>query len=104
MQDEITVQELQEKLDKNEGVLIDVREKEEFEEINLSGKLVPLSELEQRFEEIPKDVPVYIHCRSGKRSRTAVEFLKTKGYTNTFNIQGGILAWLEEIDPSGRQA
>ncbi len=105
MQDEITVHELKEKLENNpEAAFIDVREEEEFNEINLSATLIPLSELEGRYAEIPKDVPVYIHCRSGARSRNAVEFLKSKGYGNCFNVKGGILAWQNEIDPEGRQA
>jgi rhodanese-related sulfurtransferase len=103
MQDEISVQDLQEILDKDpNSVLIDVREQEEFDEENLSGKLIPLSQLESRWQEIPKDVPVYIHCRSGRRSRSAVDFLKRQGYSNCFNISGGILAWLNEINPDGR--
>jgi rhodanese-related sulfurtransferase len=106
MQDEISVQELSEILEKDPAtVLIDVREQDEFEDANLSGRLIPMSEIEDRYAEIPKDAPVvYIHCRSGKRSRTAIEFLKTKGYSNCVNVTGGILAWLNEVDPEGRQA
>jgi len=106
MQDEISVQELSGILEKDPAtVLIDVREQDEFEDANLSGRLIPMSEIEDRYAEIPKDAPaVYIHCRSGKRSRTAIEFLKTKGYSNCFNVTGGILAWLNEVDPEGRQA
>ncbi|HKP94881.1 MAG TPA: rhodanese-like domain-containing protein [Fibrobacteria bacterium] len=105
MNDEISVQELSEILEKDPStVLIDVREQEEFDDANLSGTLIPMSELEDRFAEIPKDGPVYIHCRSGKRSRTAIEFLKTKGYSNCFNVTGGILAWLNEVNPEGRAA
>ncbi len=104
MKDEISVQELKQILDQDPAaILIDVREEGEFQEVNLSGKLIPLSELEQRFSEIPKEVPVYVHCRSGKRSRTAIEFLKNQGYQNLSNVTGGILAWQNEIDPDGRQ-
>ena len=103
MKDEITVLELEEILAKDSTVpLIDVRQPEEFAEINLKGKLIPLGEIPQRFNEIPKEGPVYIHCRSGKRSRTAIEFLKGQGYSNCINIQGGILAWLELVNPEGR--
>lgn len=105
MNDEISVTELSEILEKEPSTpLIDVREQEEFDEVNLSGKLIPMSEIETRWQEIPKDEPVYVHCRSGKRSRTAIEFLKTKGYTNLFNVTGGILAWLNEVNPEGRSA
>jgi rhodanese-related sulfurtransferase len=101
--DEISVLELSEILEKNpKTALVDVREQEEFDEVNLGGQLVPLSEFEQRWQEVPKDAPVYIYCRSGRRSRTALEFLKKQGYTNGFNVTGGILAWLNEINPNGR--
>ena len=103
MQDEISVFELSEKLEANPSLqFFDVREPDEFEEVNLAAKLVPLSQLEARYTEIPKEGEVYIHCRSGKRSRTAIEFLKTKGYTNCINVTGGILAWLNEVNPDGR--
>jgi rhodanese-related sulfurtransferase len=103
MNDEISVQELSEILETDpKAVLIDVREQEEFDEVNLSGKLIPMSEFQDRFAEIPKDGTVYVYCRSGRRSRTAIEFLKSKGYGNCMNVTGGILAWLNEVNPDGR--
>lgn len=103
--DEISVTELSEILEKDPATpLIDVREQEEFDEVNLSGKLIPMSELETRWQEIPKEGTVYIYCRSGRRSRTAIQFLKTKGYENCINVAGGILAWLNEVNPEGRAA
>jgi rhodanese-related sulfurtransferase len=105
MNDEISAQELSEILEKDPStVLIDVREQDEFDEVNLSGQLIPMSEFEDRFAEIPKEGPVYIYCRSGRRSRTAIEFLKSKGYANCVNVTGGILAWLNEVNPEGRSA
>jgi rhodanese-related sulfurtransferase len=101
--DEISVLELSEILEKDpKTAVVDVREQEEFDEVNLGGQLVPLSEFEQRWQEVPKDQPVYIYCRSGRRSRTALEYLKKQGYTQGFNVTGGILAWLNEINPNGR--
>src|SRR3954469_8392340 len=103
MNDEISVQELSEILEKDPGAaLIDVREQEEFDEVNLGGKLIPLSEFQSRWQEIPQEGPVYLYCRSGRRSRTALEFLKKQGYTNAYNVTGGILAWLNEVNPEGR--
>jgi rhodanese-related sulfurtransferase len=103
MKDEVTVQELSEILKKDpSAVLIDVRGEDEYNEVNLAGKLIPLNELEDRYQEIPQDKPVYLYCRSGRRSRTALDFLKSKGYANCFNVGGGILAWLNEVDPDGR--
>jgi rhodanese-related sulfurtransferase len=105
MLDEISVQDLSEILAKDPATpLIDVREQDEFDDVNLSGALIPMSELEDRFAEIPKEDTVYIYCRSGRRSRTAIEFLKSKGYQNCVNVTGGILAWLNEVDPDGRAA
>ena len=85
-----------------DAVLIDVRTEDEHNDINLAGTLIPLDELEDRYAEIPKDKPAYLYCRTGRRSRVAVDFLKSKGYANGFNVAGGILAWLNEIDPEGR--
>ena len=103
MEDEISALELSEILEKNPGAaLIDVREQEEFDEVNLKGQLIPLSEFEARWSEVPRDQPVYVYCRSGRRSRTALEYLKKQGYTNGLNVTGGILAWLNEINPNGR--
>lgn len=104
MNDEISVQELSEILEQDPNtVLIDVREQDEFNEVNLAGKLIPMSELEERYSEIPNDgSTVYIYCRSGRRSRTALEFLRTKGYSKMYNVTGGILAWLNEVNPEGR--
>lgn len=103
MNDEISVQELSEILEKDPSTaLIDVREQEEFDEVNLAGTLIPMSEIQDRYAEIPKEGTVYLYCRSGRRSRTAIEFLKSKGYQNCMNVTGGILAWLNEVNPEGR--
>jgi rhodanese-related sulfurtransferase len=103
MQDEISVQELSEILEKDASAqIIDVREEEEHADVNIGGKLIPLGTLEERFAEIPKEGTVYLYCRSGRRSRVALEFLKTKGYHNCVNVTGGIMAWLNEINPDGR--
>lgn len=103
--DEISVSELSEILDQDPSTpLIDVREQEEFDEVNLSGTLIPMSEFEARWAEIPKEGPVYIYCRTGRRSRSAIEYLKSKGYTNCINVTGGIVAWMNEVNPDGRQA
>ena len=103
MNDEISVTELSEILKKTpDSTLIDVREQSEFDEANLKGKLIPLTEFERRWQEVPRDRPVYIYCRSGRRSRTALEFLKKQGYVNGYNVTGGILAWFNEVNPDGR--
>jgi rhodanese-related sulfurtransferase len=98
---EITVQELKEKLDKGEDFqLIDVREEFEYETSNLGGQLIPLGGILIEADKVSKDKPVVVMCRSGKRSAAAIMQLQSLGYSNLTNLQGGILAWAAEIDPS----
>ncbi|MEQ8704043.1 MAG: molybdopterin-synthase adenylyltransferase MoeB [Phaeodactylibacter sp.] len=80
--------------------LIDVREPYEFEIANLGGQLIPLSVLAGQKDELAKDRPVVIHCRSGQRSARAVQQLQEAGLHNLYNLEGGILAWAEQIDPA----
>ncbi len=96
---EITVQELKQLKDSNADFqLIDVREEHEFDEANLNGILIPMGEALERSAEISKDKKVVIHCRSGKRSATVIGALENQqGYTNLYNLKGGILAYIEEI-------
>src|SRR6201996_5462927 len=97
---EITVQELKEKLDNKEDFqLIDVREDFEYETSNLGGQLIPLGGIVIEADKISKDKPVVVMCRSGKRSAAAIMQLEQLGYINLSNLQGGILAWAQEIDP-----
>jgi len=97
---EISVQELKDMVDGNqEFQLIDVREPFEYEVSNLNGVNIPLSGVVIESDKVAKDVPVVIHCRSGKRSAQAIMLLEQKGFTNLSNLQGGILAWKDEFDP-----
>ena len=79
--------------------LIDVRESYEYDIANLGGLLIPKGEILKRIEEIDKRRDVVIHCRSGKRSRDVIHQLeKEAGFENLYNLEGGILAWADEID------
>jgi adenylyltransferase/sulfurtransferase len=81
--------------------LIDVREPYEFELANLGGWLIPLKEVEARQAEIRRDIPVIVHCRSGKRSAQAIAKLQSiESWPNLLNLHGGILAWADAFDPS----
>lgn len=80
--------------------LIDVREAFEKDFCDINGKPIPLGEVEQRFTEIDKSKPVVVYCRSGGRSQKAAEFLVAQGYNDVSNMIGGMLAWIDEIDPS----
>ncbi len=99
---EITVQELKEKIDNNEDFqLIDVRETFEYEASNLNGLNIPLGGILIESDQVAQDKPVIIHCRSGKRSAAAVMQLEQQfGFSNLYNLEGGILAWKEAFDPN----
>ncbi len=72
--------------------IIDVRSPEEFEEGHLKcAKNIPLGQLRGRLSEIPKDVPVYLHCRSSQRSYYATCCLQGNGFTNIVNVSGSFL-------------
>lgn len=97
----ITVKELKARMDAGEQLhLIDVREPEEYAEANIGAKLIPLGNIQSMqigdLEDL-RDEEVIIHCRSGKRSMTACLFLESMGFTNTVNVEGGILAWQQEF-------
>ena len=98
---EIDVQELKRMQDEGEDFqLIDVREPSEYEDANLGGELIPLQTVPQNASKIAKDKKVIVHCRSGKRSANAIQYLQQQGYDNLYNLEGGIMAWKNEIDDS----
>lgn len=99
---EITVQELKRMRDENEAFqLIDVREPHEAEIAAIGGQLIPMGEVMDHVDEIAKDKMVVVHCRSGARSGTVIQALEKQfGFTNLYNLKGGILAWAKEIDSS----
>ena len=75
-----------------QAFIVDVREKGEYESGHLKGSVnIPLSELRERTDEIPKDRPVYLHCRSSQRSYNALMALQGRGYENVVNISGSFL-------------
>jgi len=93
---EITVQELKALMDeKKDFQLIDVREEFEYEVVNIGATLIPLGNIVLEEEKISKYKLVVIHCRSGARSAAAIMQLEQQfGFTNLFNLKGGILAWI----------
>ena len=98
----ISVQELKRRIDAHEPFqLIDVRETFEHEIARIDGaKLIPLREIGGRVDELEKNRPIIVHCHSGQRSAAAVRLLKERGLGNVYNLNGGIDAWSEEIDPN----
>ncbi|MGN6401627.1 MAG: rhodanese-like domain-containing protein [Flavisolibacter sp.] len=97
----ITVEELKQKIDSGEKInLIDCREPHEYAEANLGGKLVPLGKIQtMQIEDIEdlKNEEVIVHCRSGQRSMMACMVLDQLGFTNTYNVVGGILDWQKKF-------
>ena len=99
---EVTVQEYKTWLDAGEDVqLIDVREPHEVEIAEIGGKLIPLKTIVDQTDKISRDKKVVVHCRSGQRSADAIKKLQEKhAFDNLYNLEGGILAWSQEIDES----
>jgi len=96
---DINVQELKERLDKNDDsfILIDVREPHEHEEFNVGGKLIPLGSVPHELDDLEahKDDEIVVYCRSGNRSGRAQQFMEQSGFHNVRNLEGGMLAWME---------
>jgi sulfur-carrier protein adenylyltransferase/sulfurtransferase len=98
---EITPRELKARLDRGDDIFIlDVREPHEHQICNLRGHLIPLGDLSKRVNELDSSREIVAHCRSGKRSAEAVEFLQRAGFRKILNLKGGILAWSDEVDPT----
>ncbi|SIT91307.1 rhodanese-like domain-containing protein [Pontibacter indicus] len=102
--DEITAQELKERLGRSaELQIVDVREPEEFAICNLGGDLIPLGDLPKQVNRIRRDVPVVMVCHHGFRSAQAINYLTQRlGYDNLLNLKGGIHAWATQVDPTMR--
>ncbi len=98
---EITPKELKARLDRGDDIyILDVREPHEYQICNLRGHLIPLGDLPKRMSELDSSREIVAHCRSGKRSADAVQFLSKAGFRKIWNLKGGILAWSDEVDPS----
>jgi adenylyltransferase/sulfurtransferase len=99
---EITPVELKKKMDAgDEPFVLDVREPNEYQINRIPGStLIPLGELPRRYQELPRDREIVTQCKMGGRSAKAQEFLKTVGFTNVKNLKGGILEWIDKVDPS----
>ena len=80
--------------DGSAALIVDVREKREFEQIRVDGAaLVPLGEFVERHEALPRDRKLLMVCRSGARSMRAATFLAQQGFTDVANVEGGMIAW-----------
>ena len=87
--------------EKKPFVLVDVREPHEVEICKIEGSvLIPLGEVPKRMNELNSADEIVVHCRSGKRSADAVELLMKAGFRKIHNLQGGVLAWADQVDPA----
>jgi molybdopterin/thiamine biosynthesis adenylyltransferase/rhodanese-related sulfurtransferase len=98
----ITVQELKEKMDKGDAlVLVDVREPHEIAISELPGSVkIPLGTLSSNVNKLSTADDIVVHCRTGARSARAVQFLMSAGFRKVWNLTGGIDRWAVEIDPT----
>jgi len=81
-------------------IVLDVRERDEYNSGHLENAInIPMSELKNKFRSLPSDKTIIINCYSGKRSLLALNFLKDQGYDNLINLKGGIMAWINEGYP-----
>jgi adenylyltransferase/sulfurtransferase len=100
--DDMTPRELKERLDRGERiVVVDVREPQEYQINRIPGStLIPLGELPQRYEELDPHAAIVCQCKSGMRSAKAAGFLRSIGFKNVRNLAGGIIGWIDQVDPS----
>ena len=81
--------------------ILDVRTQEEYDSGHIEGViLIPISELEDRLDELSKNEEMLVYCRTGNRSSTAVNVLRANGYTKIFHMKNGITAWTQAGYPT----
>jgi adenylyltransferase/sulfurtransferase len=99
---DITSVELKQRLDRGDKLtLIDVREPNEYQINRIPGTtLIPLGEVERRLGELNPDDEIVVHCKMGGRSAKAADILRAKGFKRVLNLKGGILDWIDKVDPS----
>jgi adenylyltransferase/sulfurtransferase len=101
-QRDITSVELKQRLDRGDKLtLVDVREPNEFQINRIPGTvLIPLGEIPRRYAELDKNDEIVVHCKTGGRSAKAADFLRSVGFSRVLNLKGGILDWIDKVDPS----
>src|SRR5687767_9511132 len=99
---DITALELKQRLDRGDKLtLVDVREPNEYQINRIPGTvLIPLGEIPRRYAELDKDAEVVVHCKMGGRSAKAADFLRSVGFKRVLNLKGGVLDWIDKVDPS----
>jgi sulfur-carrier protein adenylyltransferase/sulfurtransferase len=99
---EITSVELKQRIDRGEKLrIVDVREPNEYQINRIPGsELIPLGDVPKRYGELNPEQEVILHCKSGVRSAKAADFLRSVGFKRVLNLKGGILDWVDKVDPS----
>jgi molybdopterin/thiamine biosynthesis adenylyltransferase/rhodanese-related sulfurtransferase len=99
---EITAVELKQRLDRGEPVrIVDVREPNEFQINRIPGaELIPLGEIPRRYAELDPEEEIVVQCKMGGRSAKAADFLRSVGFRRVLNLRGGILEWIDKVDPA----
>jgi adenylyltransferase/sulfurtransferase len=99
---EITSVELKQRLDRGDKLkIVDVREPNEFQINRIPGsELIPLGDVPKRVNELNPADEIVVHCKMGGRSAKAADFLRSVGFKRVLNLKGGILDWIDKVDPS----
>jgi rhodanese-related sulfurtransferase len=91
---DVSVQQGKEMIDNGEVFILDVRTQEEYNEGHIMGSiLIPVDEFDSRLKELSRDKKILVYCRTGHRSLTASEKLGNSGFTQLYNMKGGITEW-----------
>jgi sulfur-carrier protein adenylyltransferase/sulfurtransferase len=99
---EITAVELKQRLDRGDDLkIVDVREPNEYQINRIPGSvLIPLGDVPKRYNELDPDDVIVVHCKMGGRSAKAADFLRSVGFKNVLNLKGGVLDWVDKVDPA----
>jgi len=100
---ELSVEAARQLLDAQPGttLLLDVREPSELVICSIAGAMhIPMREIPGRLDTLPRDRHILVLCHHGSRSLRVTQFLRHNGLANVSNIDGGINAWAERIDPA----
>jgi molybdopterin/thiamine biosynthesis adenylyltransferase/rhodanese-related sulfurtransferase/molybdopterin converting factor small subunit len=99
---EITSVELKQRLDRGDALtIVDVREPNEYQINRIAGStLIPLGDIPKRYTELNPTDEIVVQCKMGGRSAKAADFLRSVGFTRVLNLKGGILDWIDKVDPT----
>jgi molybdopterin/thiamine biosynthesis adenylyltransferase/rhodanese-related sulfurtransferase/molybdopterin converting factor small subunit len=99
---DITSVELKQRLDRGDTLkIVDVREPNEYQINRIAGsELIPLGDVPKRYTELDPEAEIVVHCKMGGRSAKAADFLRSVGFKRVLNLKGGILDWIDKVDPT----